>query len=98
MSFYYLSESVFNTSESKDEMSSPPDFAKYAPNASSIEITQSIFYIFDYLSGLQLSLWSLLILTLQKHHLTNSLTSIITFPLSNNLSNSLVGLLKFPSD
>jgi len=98
MSFYYLSESVFNTSESKDEMSSPPDFAKYAPNASNILITQSIFYILDYLSGLQLSLWSLLILTLQKHHLTSSETSIMTLPLNSNLSNSFVGLLKFPSD
>lgn len=98
MSFYYLSESVFNTSESKDEMSSPPDFAKYAPNASNILITQSIFCILLCLSGLQLSLWSLLILTLQKHHLTNSETSIMTLPLNSNLSNSLVGLLKFPSD
>ena len=98
MSFYYLSESVFNTSESKDEMSSPPDFAKYAPSASNILITQSIFYILDYLSGLQLSLWSDLILTLQKHHLTNSLTSIITFPESNKPSNSLVGLEKLDID
>ena len=79
-------------------MSKPPDFAKYAPNASNILITQSIFYILDYLSGLQLSLWSDLIRTFEKHHLTSSETSIITFPLSNNLSNSLVGLLKLPND
>ncbi len=96
MYFYYLSSLI--TSEINSDTSKPCTRLRYAPSASNIEITASIFVAFCDLSGLQLSLWSDLMRTLEKHHLTKSDTSMMTLPLSNNLSNSFVGRLKLPSD
>jgi len=86
------------TSEINCEMSKPVSRLKYAPSASTIETTASIFCAFYALSTVLLSLWSDLIRTFEKHHLTSSETSMITLPESMSLSSSLTGIFILDSD
>lgn len=86
------------TSDNNCVTSKPDTRLRYAPSASTIETTASIFCAFYALSTVVLSLWSDLMRTFEKHHRTKSETSMITLPESMSLSSSLTGRFILPSD
>lgn len=96
--YYFIIYHCCTTSEMSCETSKPWTRERYAPSASTIETTASIFCAFYALSTVLLSLWSDLMRTFAKHHLTKSETSMMTLSDSISLSSSLTGIFIFDRD